>query len=99
MDYSANLTSLWVLQQYLVTDSALYQEVTSHSGDLAWSQGVNAEVQTVDIKNFAYYGNVITCDASYITTRDDGNRSESMQILLVNTKIGWRVMHINLPEV
>lgn len=95
VDYSANLTSLWALQQYLVTDSALYQEVTSHSGELAWSEGVNAQVQTVDIKNFAYYGNVITCDASYITTRDDGDRSEVMRILLVKTDIGWRVMHIN----
>lgn len=96
VDYSANLTSLWTLQQYLVTDSALYNEVTAHSSDMAWSEGVNAEVKTVEIKNFAYYGNVITCDASYITTRDDGDRSEMMRILLVNTNIGWRVIHINV---
>lgn len=96
VDYSANLTSLWALQQYLVTDSALYNEVTAHSEDMAWSEGVNAEVKTVEIKNFAYYGNVITCDASYITTRDDGDRSEMMSILLVNTNIGWRVIHINV---
>lgn len=96
VDYSANLTSLWALQQYLVTDSDLYEDVTSRSGDLAWSEGVNAEVQTVDIKNFTYYGNVITCDASYITTRDDGDRSETMSILLVKTDIGWRVIHMNV---
>ena len=96
MDYSANLTSLWALQQFLVTDSALYNEVTAQSENMAWSEGVNAVVQTVEIRNFAYYGNVITCDASYITTRDDGDRSEMMSILLVNTDIGWRVIHINV---
>ena len=96
VDYSANLTSLWVLQQYLVPDSALYNEVTSHSEDMAWNEGVNAEVKTVEIKNFAYYGNVITCDASYITTRDDGDRSETMSILLVNTDIGWRVIYMKV---
>ena len=96
VDYSANLTSLWALQQFLVTDSALYNEVTAQSENMAWSEGVNAVVQTVEIRNFAYYGNVITCDASYITTRDDGDRSEMMSILLVNTDIGWRVIHINV---
>ncbi len=96
VDYSANLTSLWALQQYLVLDSALYNEVTAQSENMAWADGVNAEVQTVEIRNFAYYGNVITCDASYITTRDDGDRSEMMSILLVNTDIGWRVIHINV---
>lgn len=94
VDYTANASSLWVLQQYLVTDSALYNKVTEASSGLDWNNGVNAVVQTVDIKNFTYYGNVITCDASYITTRDDGDRSEVMHILLVNTDIGWRVIHI-----
>ena len=96
VDYTANATALWALQQYLVTDSALYEEVTAASSGLDWGNGVNAVVETVDIKNFAYYGNVITCDASYITTRDDGDRSEVMQILLVNTSIGWRVIHMNI---
>ena len=96
VDYSANLTSLWALQQFLVPDSALYNEVTAQSENMAWADGVNAVVQTVEIKNFAYYGNVITCDASYMTTRDDGDRSETMSILLVNTSIGWRVVHMNV---
>ena len=96
VDYSANLTSLWAFQQFLVVDSALYNEVTAQSDNMAWNDGVNAEVQTVEIKNFAYYGNVITCDASYITTRDDGDRSETMSILLVNTDIGWRVIHMEV---
>ena len=96
VDYSANLTSVWALQQFLVPDSALYNEVTAQSDNMAWNDGVNAEVQTVDIKNFAYYGNVITCDASYITTRDDGDRSEVMSILLVHTGIGWRVIHMKV---
>ena len=96
VDYTANATALWALQQYLVTDSALYEEITAASSGLNWGHGVNAVVKTVDIKNFAYYGNVITCDASYITTRDDGDRSEVMQILLVNTNIGWRVIHMNI---
>ncbi len=96
VDYSANLTSLWALQQFLVADSALYNEVTAQSDNMAWNDGVNAVVQTVEIKNFAYYGNVITCDASYITTRDDGDRSETMSILLVNTNIGWRVIHMKV---
>lgn len=96
VDYSANLTSVWALQQFLVPDSALYNEVTAQSDNMAWTEGVNAEVKTVEIKNFAYYGNVITCDASYITTRDDGDRSETMSILLVNTNIGWRVIHMSV---
>ena len=96
VDYTANATALWALQQYLVTDSSLYEEITAASSGLNWGHGVNAVVETVDIKNFAYYGNVITCDASYITTRDDGDRSEVMQILLVNTNIGWRVIHMNI---
>ena len=96
VDYSANLTSVWALQQFLVPDSALYNEVTAQSDNMAWNEGVNAVVQTVDIKNFAYYGNVITCDASYITTRDDGDRSETMSILLVHTGIGWRVIHMKV---
>ena len=96
VNYTANDESLWVLQQYLVTDSALYQQVTEASSGLDWNNGVNAVVQTIDIKNFTYYGNVITCDASYITTRDDGDRSETMRILLVNTDIGWRVIHIEV---
>ena len=96
VDYTANSVALWALQQYLVTDSALYEELTAASSGLNWGHGVNAVVETVDIKNFAYYGNVITCNASYITTRDDGDRSEVMQILLVNTDIGWRVMHMNI---
>lgn len=96
VNYTANAESLWVLQQYLVTDSALYQQVTEASSGLDWNNGVNAVVQTIDIKNFTYYGNVITCDASYITTRDDGDRSETMRILLVNTDIGWRVIHIEV---
>ena len=96
VDYSANLTSLWAFQQFLVVDSALYNEVTAQSDNMAWNDGVNAVVQTVEIKNFAYYGNVITCDASYTTTRDDGDRSETMSILLVNTDIGWRVIHMKV---
>ena len=96
VDYSANLTSLWAMQQFLVVDSDLYNEVTAQSDNMAWGEGVNAEVKTVEIRNFAYYGNVITCDASYITTRDDGDRSETMSILLVNTDIGWRVIHMTV---
>ena len=96
VEYTANATALWALQQYLVTDSALYEELTAASSGLNWGHGVNAVVETVEIKNFAYYGNVITCDASYITTRDDGDRSEVMQLLLVNTNIGWRVIHMNI---
>lgn len=96
VDYTANATALWALQQYLVTDSTLYNEITQASSGLNWGHGVNAVVETVEIKNFVYYGNVITCEASYITTRDDGDRSEVMPILLVNTDIGWRVIHINV---
>ncbi len=96
--YTANASSLWTLQQFIVTDSALAKQLTEDSQGLKWGQGVNAEIQTIDIKNFVYYGNAVTCDASYITTRDDGDRSETMKILLVNTDIGWRVAHIELPE-
>lgn len=96
VEYTANANSLWLLQQYLVTDSALYNKITQASSGLDWGNGVNAVVESVEIKNFTYYGNVITCDASYITTRDDGDRSEVMEILLVNTDIGWRVIHINV---
>jgi hypothetical protein len=95
VEYTANANSLWVLQQFLVADGDLYNEITQSSSGLNWGDGVNAVVQAVEIKNFVYYGNVITCDASYYTTRDDGDRSALMNILLVNTDIGWRVIYIN----
>lgn len=96
VEYTANASSLWALQQYLVADGDLYHEITQSSSGLNWGDGVNAVVETVEIKNFVFYGNVITCDASYTMTRDDGDRSELMNILLVNTDIGWRVIYINV---
>lgn len=92
VEYTANANALWAVQQYLVPDSALYQELTEASSGLNWGHGVNAVIEMIDIKNFVYYGNVITCDASYSMTRDDGNRSEVMHMLLVQTDLGWRVI-------
>lgn len=92
VEYTANANALWAVQQYLVPDSALYNELTQASSGLNWGHGVNAVIETIDVKNFVYYGNVITCEASYSMTRDDGNRSENMRMLLVNTNLGWRVI-------
>lgn len=91
VEYTANANSLWLLQQYLVPDSQLYNELTAASSGLNWGHGVNAVLGSVEIKNFVYYGNAITCQASYSMTRDDGDRSEVMNLLLVNTEDGWRV--------
>lgn len=92
VEYTANANALWAVQQYLVPDSDLYQELTAASSGLNWGHGVNAVISTIDVKNFVYYGNVITCDASYSMTRDDGDRSEVMHMLLVKTDLGWRVI-------
>lgn len=98
VEYTANANSLWNVQQYLVPDSALYQELTQSSSGLDWGHGVHAVIDTMDVKNFVYYGNVITCEASYAMTRDDGNRSEVMRILLENTNLGWRVVTIEIIQ-
>ena len=98
VEYTANATALWALQQYLVPDSDLYKEVTDSSLGLDWGNGVNAVIESCDIKNFVYYGNVITCDASYSMTRDDGDRSEKMHLLLVKTDLGWRVISREITE-
>jgi len=93
VEYTANKNGLWAVQQYIVPDCALYRAITDSSVGLKWGQGVHAKIKTLDIRNFTYYGNVITCEASYSMTRDDGDRSETMQILLVKTVLGWRVIH------
>lgn len=92
VEYTANHNALWAVQQYLVPDSDLYRELTDASSGLNWGHGVNAVINMIDVKNFVYYGNVITCDASYSMTRDDGDRSEVMHMLLVQTNLGWRVI-------
>lgn len=92
VEYTANANALWAVQQYLVPDSDLYKEITDSSLGLNWGHGVNAVIEMIDVKNFVYYGNVITCDASYSMTRDDGDRSEVMHLLLVQTDLGWRVI-------
>lgn len=98
VEYTANANALWALQQHLVPDSDLYKEITDSSLGLNWGHGVNAVIETIDIKNFVYYGNVITCDASYSMTRDDGDRSEAMHMLLVKTDFGWRVISREIIE-
>lgn len=92
VEYTANYNALWAIQQYMVPDSALYNELTQASTGLNWGHGVHAVIQTIDVKNFVYYGNAITCEASYSMTRDDGDRSENMKLLLVKTDLGWRVI-------
>ena len=92
VEYTANYNALWAIQQFLVPDSALYNELTQASSGMNWGHGVNAEITDIDVKNFVYYGNAITCEASYSMTRDDGDRSENMKLLLVKTNLGWRVI-------
>lgn len=93
MDYAYNKEALWAVQQYVVPDSALYEELTASSSGIKWGYGMDAKLVKTDIKNFIHYGNVITCDASYTMTTKDGERSETMQILLEKTILGWRVLH------
>ena len=92
-EYTYNKVALWAVQNHIVSDSALYEELTAASSGIKWGHGIHAQIVNLDIKNFTYYGNVITCDASYSMTTDDGDRSETMQILLVNTVLGWRVIY------
>ncbi|MBQ3011147.1 MAG: hypothetical protein IJD81_08135 [Oscillospiraceae bacterium] len=92
-DYTYNKVALWAVQNHIVPDSALYQELTASSSGIKWGHGIHAKIQTLDIKNFTYYGNVITCEASYSMKTDEGDRSETMKILLVNSILGWRVIH------
>ena len=92
VEYTANKNGLWAVQQYIVPDCALYQELTELSTGMKWGHGIHAKINTLDIRNFTYYGNVITCEASYSMTTDDGDSSENMQIMLVNTILGWRVI-------
>ena len=92
VEYTANYNALWAIQQFLVPDSTLYNELTQASSGMNWGHGVNAEITDIDVKNFVYYGNAITCETSYSMTRDDGDRSENMKLLLVKTNLGWRVI-------
>ena len=96
VEYTANKNALWAVQQYIVPDCALYNEMTELSRGMQWGHGVNAHIASLDIKNFRYYGNVITCEASYFMNRSDGDRSENMEILLVETILGWRVVHVKV---
>jgi len=97
-EYAHNKVALWAVQRHIVPDSALYQELTASSSGIKWGHGIHAKITALDIKNFKYYGNVITCDASYSMTTDDGDRNETMQILLVDTVLGWRVVHREILE-
>ena len=96
VQYTANKNGLWAVQQYVVPDCALYQELSDLSLGMQWGHGVNAHISTLDIKDFKYYGNVITCEASYFMNRSDGDRGETMKILLVETILGWRVVHVEV---
>jgi len=98
VEYTENSNSLWALQQFLVPECKLYEEITQSSLGLDWGSGVHAVVEKTDIKNFVYYGNVITCTAAYSQTRDDGARTDTMDILLQKTDNGWRVLHITIAE-
>lgn len=92
-DYAHNKVALWAVQRHIVPDCALYQELTESSSGIKWGHGIHAKIQTLDIKNFTYYGNVITCEASYSMKTDDGDRTENMKIIMVNSILGWRVVH------
>ena len=92
-EFTYNKVALWAVQRHIVPDCALYRELTESSAGMKWGHGIHAKIETLDVKNFKYYGNVITCDASYSMKTDEGDRSETMRILLVETVLGWRVIH------
>ena len=96
IEYTANKNGLWAVQQFIVPDCALYEEMTASSVGLKWGHGVNAKITALDVKNFKYYGNAITCEATYSMTRTDGDRTETMEILLTETILGWRVVHVKV---
>ena len=93
VEYTANKNALWAVQQFIVPDCKLYEEMNMASVGIKWGHGVNARITALDVKNFRYFGNAISCEASYTMTRSDGDRSETMKILLVETVLGWRVVH------
>ena len=98
VDFTANNNGLWNVQQYMVENCDLFDEMTQATVGLNWGHGVNAEITMLEIKDFVYYGNAITCNAVYSMTRDDGDRTDHMHILLVNTEDGWRVIHREMYE-
>lgn len=91
VDFTLNKVSLWGVQQYTVTNGALYNRLTQDAVGLDWGNGIGATITKLEVKDFLYYGNAATCRVSYKMTTNEGLRTESIFLLLVNASEGWRV--------
>lgn len=91
VNFTLNKRSLWTVQQYTVKDGTLYNSLTQASIGLDWGHGIKAVVEKLEIKDFTYYGNAVTCRAVYKMTTTAGERIDTVRLLLVSTDEGWRV--------
>jgi len=91
VDFTLNKVSLWGVQQYTVEDGTLFDRLTQASLGLDWGHGIHAEIEKLEIEQFTYYENAVTCRAVYKMSTDNGQRTDTAQLLLVNTEDGWRV--------
>lgn len=94
VNFTLNKKSLWALQQFAVPKGPFYKSLTQASLGLDWNNGINAKVEKVEIREFRYFGNAITCRAVYKMTTDTGDRTDAADLLLVETKKGWRIAAI-----
>jgi hypothetical protein len=79
------------VQKYMIPGSSLYQRMSGALDGLSWVKLVTGTLDELTIDNFAYYGDIVTCDASYTIITPVETLQTAMHIILANTDDGWRV--------